>query len=180
MEEIAITHVLPPPMAEVVRVGPSPFLTFTEVPDHVVIPEVGQAFDAGLSVPLQTGPPATYTAPGPPPPPPVATSAEPEAEIFVVVEEMPEMLGGISRLYELLHYPEMARKAGMEGRVVVEVVIERDGRPSNPTVLRSAGPILDQAAIEAISQLVFRPGKQRNQPVRVRYSIPVTFRLTSR
>lgn len=180
IEEVAITHVLPPPMAEVVRVGPSPYLTFTEVPDHVAIPDAGNAFDAGLTAPLQAGTPATYVVPGPPPPPPsVAAPIEPEAEIFVAVEEMPEMLGGIARLYELLRYPEMARRANMEGRVIVEVIIERDGRPSNPTVIRSAGPMLDQAAIEAISQLVFRPGKQRNQPVRVRYAIPVTFRLVS-
>lgn len=181
MEEVAITHVLPPPAAEVVRVGPSPFLNYVEVPDHTPVPETGATFDAGFTAPMQAGPPSTYVPPGPPPPPPVAAApAEPEADIFVAVEEMPEILGGMPRLYELLEYPEMARRAGIEGRVIVEVVIERDGRPSNPTIVRSAGPMLDQAAVDAILQLVFRPGKQRNQPVRVRYAIPVTFRLISR
>jgi len=179
MEEVAITRILPPPVAEVVRVGPSPYLTFVEVPDHVSVPEAGHVFDAGITTVPQAGPAGVYAPPAPPLPPPVAVATEPEVDLFMVVEEMPEMLGGISRLYELLRYPEMARRAGMEGRVVVEVIIERDGRPSSPTVIRSAGPMLDEAAVEAIMQLVFRPGRQRNQPVRVRYAIPVSFRLTT-
>lgn len=102
---------------------------------------------------------------------------EEEPEIFVVVEQMPEIIGGNAKIYENLVYPVIARQAGVEGLSVIQVVVEPDGTPSDITVARSASEMLDQAAITAVSQLRFIPGKQRGVPVRVRMAIPIRFRL---
>lgn len=114
----------------------------------------------------------------PPPPAPKAEPREDVAEIFVVVEEMPEIVGGISSVMRTVKYPEMARKAGLEGMVVVQVVIEPDGTPSNPVIARSGGTVLDEAALAGVMELQYKPGRQRGQPVRVRFAIPVNFRLS--
>lgn len=120
--------------------------------------------------------------PGPPPPPPAEEEAvveEDEMEVFAVVEEMPEIIGGVARLNELVEYPRLAQQAGVEGLVVVQVVVEPDGGVSSPQIVRSAGNLLDEAALKAVVQLRFKPGKQRGRPVRVSYAIPVRFHLQS-
>ena len=119
--------------------------------------------------------------PGPPPPPPVEeeVAVEDELEVFAVVEQMPEILGGIARLNELVEYPRLAQQAGVEGLVVVQVVVEPDGSVSSPQIMRSAGNLLDEAAVKAVVQLRFKPGMQRGRAVRVSYAIPVRFHLTS-
>jgi protein TonB len=113
-----------------------------------------------------------------PPPPPPAPEEDPEPEIFVIVEQMPEMKGGLEQLYDDLRYPELAQKAGMEGMSVIQIIIDEQGMPSSPTVLRSAGDILDNAAIDALLKQRFEPGRQRGKPVMVRMSFPITFRLS--
>ena len=115
----------------------------------------------------------------PPPPPPAAAEDEEEPEIFIVVEEMPEIIGGLASLYAVLEYPELARKAGIEGQVVVQFVIEVDGTATNLAVIKSANDILDAEAIRAVSQLTFKPGRQRGKAVRVKYAMPVRFTLTA-
>lgn len=112
------------------------------------------------------------------PPPPAREEEADEAEIFVVVEEMPELIGGIASLYAVIEYPDLALRAGIEGTVVVQFVIETDGVPTNPQIMKSGGSILDTAAMNAIKKLKFKPGKQRGKPVRVRYAMPVRFKLT--
>ncbi len=109
------------------------------------------------------------------PPPPVKEDVEPE--IFVVVENMPEMIGGMQNLYKVLKYPEIARLAGIEGKVVIQLLIDENGVPSNPIVLRSAGQILNDAAKEALLKQRFKPGRQRGKAVRVQMAFPVTFEL---
>jgi protein TonB len=109
------------------------------------------------------------------PPPPVEDDGEPE--IFVVVEEMPEMIGGIANLYKVLKYPEVARLAGLEGNVVIQLLIDENGVPSNPKILRSAGQILNDAAQEALLLQRFKPGRQRGKAVRVQMAFPVRFKL---
>ena len=113
----------------------------------------------------------------PPPPVPVEEEEEEEPEIFVIVEQMPVMIGGTARLYEMLDYPEIARQAGIEGMVIVQVVVTPEGRPADPVIARSAGDILDKAALDAVMKLTFEPGKQRGKPVAVRMAIPIRFRL---
>jgi periplasmic protein TonB len=144
-----------------------------EVPNESILEEDFLSLDATLDLNEPAAP-----IPAPPPPPREEPREEaPEPEIFVVVEQMPEMIGGTARLMELVKYPELARQAGLEGLVVVQVVVEPDGSVSNPVIIRSAGELLDRAAIAAVIQTRFKPGMQRGQPVRVSYAVPVRFRL---
>lgn len=115
----------------------------------------------------------------PPPPPPAKEDEEAEPEIFVVVEQMPEIIGGVQSLYDVLEYPELARRAGIEGQVIVQCVIEPDGTPSNLSVVKSANQILDAEALRAVGRLRFKPGMQRGKPVRVKFALPVRFALTA-
>jgi protein TonB len=90
---------------------------------------------------------------------------------------MPEVIGGYEQIVKDVVYPELARKAGITGVVVVQVLITEDGKPQDPRILRSASEILDNAAVAAILKQTFKPGRQRGRAVRVQMSIPVTFRL---
>ncbi len=117
------------------------------------------------------------------PPPPAPAEEEPEEdidEIFVVVEQMPEIIGGATKIYEYLEYPIIARQAQMEGLVIVQIVVEPDGTGSSPTVVKSAGQILDDAAVAAVLKLSFNPGMQRGRAVRVKMAIPIRFLLRDR
>lgn len=142
-----------------------------EVPNDVIFEDVELDLDVTLDLDAEI-----LDIP-PPPPIPVAEEVEEEPEIFVVVEQMPVMIGGTARMYELLDYPEIARQAGMEGMVVVQVVITPEGLPKDPVMARSAGDVLDNAAVEAVMKLTFEPGKQRGKAVSVRLAIPIRFRL---
>lgn len=117
------------------------------------------------------------------PPPAMPETEEEEAiddrEIFTIVEEMPVLLGGANAIYQYLRYPEIARRAGIEGRVIVQFVIDQEGNVVDPVVVRGIGGGCDEAALEAVTNLKFSPGRQRGRPVKVRYSLPITFRLAS-
>lgn len=108
-----------------------------------------------------------------PPPAP----QRPDANVFVVVEEMPQMVGGQMALYEKLRYPETARRAGIEGRVIIQFIVNKEGEVVNPAVVRSAGGGLDEAALEALKSVSFTPGTQRGELVDVQMTLPVVFRL---
>jgi periplasmic protein TonB len=112
----------------------------------------------------------------PPPPAPAVEKVE-ETEIFVVVEQMPEIIGGNKMVYQYLKYPDLARQAGMEGLVVVQIVVIETGEPSSPEIARSAGDVLDAAAVKAVMRLRFVPGRQRGRNVKVKLAIPIRFRL---
>jgi periplasmic protein TonB len=114
----------------------------------------------------------------PAPPPSTAVEEEEEPEIFVVVERMPDLIGGLEGLQGRIVYPEIARLAGIEGRVMVQFVIDEQGRVHNPVVVRGIGGGCDEAAIEAVRTARFTPGMQRGRPVKVRYTLPITFRLS--
>lgn len=107
------------------------------------------------------------------PPPP----QKDDNELFMVVEEMPRMKGGQMELYKNLIYPEEARDQGMEGRVIAQFEVHEDGSVHNINVVRSAGQILDDAAVKAISLMEFEPGMQQGQAVRVLMTQPIVFRL---
>lgn len=99
-------------------------------------------------------------------------------DVFLVVEEMPQMKGGQQALFDALVYPEMAKRAGIEGRVILQFYVNEDGSVSNINVVRSAGAGgLDDAAVEAMSQMEFTPGIQRGRAVKVQMTQPVIFRL---
>lgn len=113
-----------------------------------------------------------------PKPPPIKDSEEvADEEIFIVVENPPVLIGGLAALQKKIEYPRLAKEAGIEGRVIIEFVIDKEGNVINPFVLRGIGGGCDEEALKRVSQVKFKPGLQRGRPVQVRYTIPVTFRL---
>ena len=117
--------------------------------------------------------------------PPVEAPVEGEEEevIFVVVESMPEFPGGAQAMMryiaENIKYPVIAQENGIQGRVICQFVVEKDGKVSDIQVVRSSGEAsLDKEAQRVIGSMPkWKPGKQRGKPVRVKYTLPVNFRL---
>ena len=112
-----------------------------------------------------------------PPPPPSDDEEEEEPEIFMIVEDMPELIGGLGSIQSKIKYPEIAKKAGVEGRVFVQFVVNTDGSVVDPVVVRGIGAGCDEEAVRAVSQAKFKPGRQRGKPVPVKMSLPITFKL---
>ena len=105
-----------------------------------------------------------------------------EQQIFQVVEEMPEFPGGMSECMKFLgkniKYPTISQENGVQGRVIVQFVVNRDGSIVDPVVVRGVDPYLDKEALRVISTMPkWKPGKQRGKAVRVKYTVPVMFRL---
>ena len=117
--------------------------------------------------------------------PPVEAPVEEEEEevIFMVVETMPEFPGGQQALFKYLgenvKYPVIAQENGIQGRVICQFVVNKDGSIVDVVVVRSSGePSLDKEAVRVINSMPkWKPGKQRGKPVRVKYTVPVNFRL---
>ena len=169
MEEIQQTtqppKVPPPPQPQAALI----------VADDALVEEVELTFDATLDV----GEALAELPPPPPMPPPEETAAEIEAEpeIFVVVEQMPRLIGGLAGVQERIEYPEVARLAAIEGKVIVQFVVDEEGRVRDPVVLRGIGGGCDEEAVRAVLQARFEPGRQRGKAVRVRYVVPIIFKL---
>ncbi len=140
-----------------------------EVPNNEVI-ENEADFDASLDLDDRLD-----TNQGPPPGD--DEEEEEEQEVFVVVENQPELIGGMKALNEEVEYPDFARKAGIEGRVFVQFVVDEEGNVKNPKVTRGVHKLLNQEAMRAVKEMKFKPGKQRGKAVKVQMSLPVTFRL---
>jgi len=107
---------------------------------------------------------------------------EEEAKVFDVVEQMPSFPGGPSALMEYLHdhvkYPVVAQENGVQGRVVVSFIVEKDGSITDVRVVRSVDPSLDREAARVVSSMPrWTPGKQNGSAVRVKYNVPVMFKL---
>ena len=105
-----------------------------------------------------------------------------KGEAFAVVEQMPEFPGGMKELMTYLKdnikYPKAAQDKKVQGRVIVQFVVEKDGTPTEFNVLRSVDPDLDAEALRVLGEMPkWKPGMQKGQVVRVKYTVPVTFRL---
>ncbi len=116
------------------------------------------------------------------PPPPPAPKPEVASKVFDVVEEMPSFPGGqgalMSYLASNIKYPVVAQENGVQGRVIVSFVVERDGSISDVKVARSVDPSLDREAQRVVKSMPrWKPGKQNGSAVRVKYTVPVVFRL---
>ena len=162
MEEIQQTKQIekPPP-------PPKPPVPI-EVPDDEVIEDE----DLDLDVTLELDEEIVNL-----PPPPAAEEEEEEPEIFMIVEEMPELIGGLASIQSKIRYPEIAKKAGVEGRVFVQFVVDVNGNVVDPVVVRGIGAGCDEEAVRAVSQAKFKPGRQRGKAVPVKMSLPITFKL---
>jgi protein TonB len=165
MEEIVQTEQIEkpiPPMRPPVPV---------EVPNDEIIDDLDLNLDASLDLDM---------ALDLPPPPSDDTGLvieDDEPEIFLVVEEDPELIGGIAGLQKRIRYPDMAIKMNITGRVYLQFVVDEQGNVVDPVVTRPLGGGTDEAAIEAIRTAKFKPGKQRGKPVKVQYSMFVTFQI---
>lgn len=110
-----------------------------------------------------------------PPPPPEENEQDIEFEAY---DKAPEVVGGFAEIAKNLVYPELAVKAGVEGRVVIEIKLSKTGQILDTRVVQSLGNNgCDEAAINAIKSVQWKPAYQRDKPVNVIVSIPVVFRL---
>ncbi len=105
-----------------------------------------------------------------------------EEQVFVVVESMPQFPGGyeilIKYLGENISYPKAAREAGIQGKVFVSFVVEKDGKVTNIKILRGIGGGCDEEAVKVVQNMPdWIPGKQRSVAVRVQFNLPISFTL---
>ncbi len=165
MEEIVQTRQIeqPPPPPR----PPSP----VPVPNDEIIEDIDIMLDAELDLGGRLD--------MPPPPPQQEEDEEPEEDFFIIVEQMPELIGGLAALQREVRYPERALRANIEGRVIVQFIVNEKGEVENPKVIRGIGGGCDEEAIRVVKQAKFKPGMQRGRPVRVQYNLPVIFRIRS-
>jgi protein TonB len=107
---------------------------------------------------------------------------EEEAQIFTVVESMPEFPGGELKMKEYLvknlKYPQMAKESGIQGKVYVTFVVEKNGQVTDVKVLRGIGGGCDEEAVRVIKNMPnWNAGKQRGKSVRVQFNMPIVFKL---
>jgi protein TonB len=111
------------------------------------------------------------------------TVEEEEAEeVFLFVEEAPHPVGGFETFYKevasRISYPPMARRMGIEGKVYLQFIIDKDGSLTNMTVLKGIGIGCDEEAVRVLSECPkWEPGKQRGKPVKVKMALPIIFQL---
>ena len=144
-----------------------------EVPNTEELENQSLDFDASLDI--------NEAPEQPPPPPPEKEEEEQTQEVFVAVEDPPHMLpnnqAGMKKIASCIEYPDMAKRAGVEGRVIVQFVVSPQGNVTQPTVISGKGAGLDKEAVRCVRQLKFKPGKQRGEAVPVKFSLPVNFTL---
>ena len=102
--------------------------------------------------------------------------------VFDVVEVMPQFPGGqiamLKYIMENIKYPEQAMKEGIQGRVAVSFIVEKDGSISDVKPILSVHPLLNKEAVRVVESMPkWSPGKQNGKPVRVRFNVPVMFKL---
>lgn len=107
---------------------------------------------------------------------------EQDEQVFVVVEDMPEFPGGELALRKWIanniDYPVIAAENGIQGKIYVTFVVDKDGSISNARIARGVDPSLDQEALRVVNNLPnWKPGMQRGKPVRVSYTVPINFQL---
>ncbi|HXG38067.1 MAG TPA: energy transducer TonB [Bacteroidota bacterium] len=112
-----------------------------------------------------------------PPPPPKVTEAETEDEYFMVVEELPELIGGYEGLMRRLVYPQVALRAGIQGRVQLIAYVNERGDVDKVEVISGLAGGCTEAAVEAVKQSKFIPGKQRGRPVKVKVAMSIRFHI---
>ena len=113
-----------------------------------------------------------------PPPPPPPPEIDEDMPIFIPHDEPPEPIGGYEAIQSKLVYPEIARKASIEGKVVIQAKIGVDGKVNKTVIVISLGPNgCDEAAAAAINAVKWKPAMQRDRPVEVWVAVTVDFRL---
>jgi protein TonB len=113
----------------------------------------------------------------PPPPKQETKIIEDEPVYFVAVEEMPTPIGGIAAIQSKIVYPEIAKRAGVEGTVYVLAYLNEEGTVVKTELVKGIGGGCDEAAEKAVKETRFTPGKQRGKPVKVKVMVPIKFKL---
>lgn len=113
---------------------------------------------------------------------PATPSAPIEGKVFEKVENMPEFPGGVHGLMQYisksLKYPMAAQKAGKQGKVIVAMIVDKEGNITEPKVIKGVDPLLDAEAIRIISNMPqWKPGTDKGEKVNVKYTLPIVFRL---
>lgn len=165
MEEIVQTkqeQKVPPPPRPPVPVA---------VPNDEIIEDV----DINISADIDFS--STLDLPPAPPDQAEEGNKEEEEDFFVLVEQMPELIGGLGSLQQQIKYPDRALRAGIEGRVYVRFIVDEKGEVENPHVIRGIGGGCDEEALRVVETAKFKPGLQRGRPVRVQYNLPIIFRI---
>lgn len=108
--------------------------------------------------------------------------AQDENEVFTVVEEVPSFPGGddarMQYIQENIVYPKLAKDSGIQGTVFVTFVVEKDGEITNVKILRGIGGGCDEECLRVVREMPkWIPGKQKGEPVRVRFNMPIRFKL---
>lgn len=101
----------------------------------------------------------------------------PADDVFVVVEQQPELIGGLKSLQSKISYPEKALENEIEGRVILQFTVDKNGDVQNPKIIRGIGYGCDEEALRAVKEAKFHPGVQRGEPVNVQFSLPIVFKL---
>ena len=173
-EQIPITMETPPPPPEMPQ---APVLSdaIEIVDDDITIEEdiiINTEDDANFAVEIRDY--ITYTE---------EEVVEEEEIPLAIVEEKPSFMGGDENtftkwVFDRIVYPEVAKENGLQGRVVLSFIVDADGYVKNVTVLRSVDPSIDKEAVRVVSSSPrWKPGRQRDKAVRVRYNFPVLFQL---
>lgn len=139
------------------------------VPNDEIIGDVEINIDAEINV--------DESLEMPPPPQREEESEEEEEDFFVSVEKMPEMKTTLAEIQKNIVYPDRAQKAGVEGRVIVQFIVNEKGEVENPRIIRGIGGGCDEEAKRVAMLAKFEPGEQRGVRVRVQYSLPIIFKL---
>ncbi|MBL0100144.1 MAG: energy transducer TonB [Saprospiraceae bacterium] len=177
---------------------PPPPPVIQEVPDTEVIEDQPEFVDNSVTEETKVDVPVVEKK-APPPPPPPPPPAPVEEEIFKVVEQMPRFPGCedkgtdkekedcakgkmLEYIYKNLKYPAIARENGVEGQVVLQFVVDKDGSITDAKIVRDIGAGCGTAAETVVNGMnnmgqKWIPGKQRGRPVRVLYTLPVKFKL---
>ncbi|OFY71266.1 MAG: hypothetical protein A3G23_01990 [Bacteroidetes bacterium RIFCSPLOWO2_12_FULL_37_12] len=154
----------PPPQVQQTQI--------VEVANDEIIQETKVSFDAEITEETQIVPQEIKEE---------APAEEVVSEIFLVVEEPQSFPGGQAGIAKFLQdnirYPEMAKQAGIDGRVFVQFVVNEKGSIDNVEVLKGIGGGCDEEAVRVVKLMKWNPGKQRGKPVKVRMSLPIKFTL---
>ena len=101
---------------------------------------------------------------------------EKEPEVFVAVEEQPQLIGGLQGIQSKIKYPEIASKLGIEGKVIIQAIVDETGNVISTKTIKGIGGGCDEIALNAVKDSKFIPGKQRGKPVKVQITIPIVFK----
>ena len=97
--------------------------------------------------------------------------------IYLMCEKMPELVGGMDALQKKIRYPLQAKSLGVQGVVYVQSIINEKGKIIKPKVVKKLGAGCDEEAVRVLKKSKFKPGYDKGKPVKVRFTLPIFFRL---